>query len=127
MPIASPSTGSATPWRPSKRWTIATRISSRERRSPMPPRPDPLIPLLQSPRRLTGLRPQDWYPALTLARRIGLLGTLAAQAETAEVLELVPVAAQDALVGGRRLGDHHDGMLRWETEDRKSTRLNSSH
>ncbi len=82
----------------------------------MPPRPDPLIPLLQSPRRLTELRPQDWYPALTLARRIGLLGTLAAQAETAGVLELVPVAAQDALVGGRRLGDHHDGMLRWETD-----------
>jgi hypothetical protein len=81
----------------------------------MPPLPDPLIPLLQSPPRLTGLRPQDWYPALTLARRIGLLGTLAAQAETAGVLDRLPAPAQDALVAGRRLGDHHDGMLRWET------------
>lgn len=76
--------------------------------------PDPLIGLLQSPERLTALAPGEWHPVLTLARRSGLIGTLAARSAERQLLETLPEAARDALVGGLRLGDHHDGMLRWE-------------
>lgn len=80
----------------------------------MPASPDPLIGLLQSPAGLAALPHEAWYPTLTLARRSGLIGALAARAEAAGILAQLPVPAQDALIAGRRVGDHHDGMLRWE-------------
>lgn len=80
----------------------------------MPAPADPLIGLLRSPADLAALAPAEWYPLLMAARDGGLVGALAASAETDGVLERLPPPARDALVAGRRVGDHHDFMLRWE-------------
>jgi hypothetical protein len=80
----------------------------------MPGPRDPLIGLLQSPAGLAALPLEGWYPTLTLARRSGLIGALAARAQADGVIARLPEPAQDALIAGRRIGDHHDGMLRWE-------------
>jgi hypothetical protein len=75
---------------------------------------DMLIGLLRAPQGLVALAPADWYPLLLAARDGGLIGALAARAEADGVLDRLPAPARDALVGGRRVGDHHDFMLRWE-------------
>lgn len=81
------------------------------------PRPadHPLIAALRQPERLPELAPADWHPLLVRARQGGLLGTLAARAEAAGVLDALPSRARDALVSGRVEAGEHERMLTWET------------
>lgn len=81
----------------------------------MPAPPDPLLAALRAPRGLAQVPAREWYPLLMAARRTGLIGTLAARAEAAGVLERLLPSARDALIAGRQGADQYETMLRWET------------